>query len=270
MSDPKTPTDTLSRSLHAQAWIETYPLIDRQLSSLGLKAMSALAASSGDKVLDIGCGAGQTLSQLAEIVGVDGRVIGIDIAEPLLAIAAHRTRGLPGVSLIEADAQTVSLPSESVDAVYSRFGVMTFADPTEAFANFRRMLRPGGRLAFVCWQALDKNELDHLPLAASELPHTSDDAPFSFADPRVIDGVLRQAGFREIEISAHSERVSSGDLNAMMKVLLKVGSLGKIVRENPDLRAHAEPRLRTALATLGDPAQVNLTASVWIVTAKAP
>lgn len=231
MPDPSTPASPLSRALHARAWVEAYPLIDRQLSPLGLKAITALAPSSGATVLDIGCGAGQTLCQLAEIVGASGRVIGVDVAEPLLAIAAWRTRALPNVSLIEADAQTVSLPSGSADAIYSRFGVMGFSDPVAAFANFRRMLRPGGRLAFVCWQGLDMNELDSMPLAAAGIPGVRDNSPFSFADPRIIDNILGQAGFQGIEAHAHSERVSSGDLDAMTEVLLKVGSLGKIVQD---------------------------------------
>ncbi|MCF4130109.1 methyltransferase domain-containing protein [Methylobacterium sp. SyP6R] len=270
MLNPRTPVGPRSRSLHAQAWVEAYPLIDRQLSPLGLEAMAALAPSPGATVLDIGCGAGQTLGQLAEIVGASGQVIGVDVAQPLLAVAAQRTRSLPNVRVIEADAQTIDLPSGSADAVYSRFGVMGFADPVAAFTNFRRMLRPGGKLAFVCWQALDQNELDHLPLTAAGIPGVADDAPFSFADPRVIDGVLGQAGFDGIGFRAHNARVSSGDLDAMTAVLLKVGSLGKIVREHPTLRADAEPRLRAALAKLGDHALVSLTASVWIVTAYAP
>lgn len=161
----------------------------------------------------------------------------------------------------------VALPSGCADAIYSRFGVMGFSDPVAAFTNFHRIFRPGGRLAFVCWQALDKNELDHMPLAAVGLPGVRDDVPFSFADPRVILGVLGQAGFQGIDVRGHSERVSSGDLNAMTEVLLKVGSLGKIVREHLALRAEAEPRLRAALAKLGDAAKISLPASVWLVTA---
>jgi SAM-dependent methyltransferase len=264
LSNPPVPQ---SRLLHAQAWAETYTHIDRQLSPLGLKAIEALAPSLGAIVLDIGCGAGQTLGQLSEIVGAGGRVIGIDVARQLLSIAAQRTRSLDNVSLIEADAQTVGLTSGSVDAIYSRSGVMGFRDPVAAFANFHRMLKPGGKLAFVCWQALEDNELDSLPLSAAGLREAGDGAPFSFADPRVINDVLGRAGFRHIEIRAHRELVSSGDLDAMTEVLLKVGSLGKIVREHPGLREDAETRLRAALAKLGDPSQVKLNASVWVVTA---
>jgi SAM-dependent methyltransferase len=255
--------------LHATAWAEAYELIDLQLSPLGMKAIEALGPGSGERVLDIGCGAGQTLLQLAERVGTEGQVIGVDVAPLLLDIARRRTAPFAQVRLIEADAQSLDLPSTSMDAVFSRFGVMNFADPVAAFANFRRILKPSGRLAFSCWRSLAENELDRLPLAASGLEAAVDERPFSFADPDHIRRTLAAAGFSEIVIRPHDEKVSSGDLDAMTWVLLKVGPLGKIVRENPALQATAEPRLRTALGGLGDPSRVELSAAVWIVTARA-
>jgi SAM-dependent methyltransferase len=254
--------------LHAKAWAEAYDLIDLQLSPLGLRAIEALGLTSGGIVLDIGCGAGQTLLQLAERVGAQGQVIGVDIAPLLLEIAKRRTERLSQVRLIETDAQYLDLPSESSDAVFSRFGVMTFNDPVAAFANFRRILRPSGVLAFCCWRSLRENELDHLPLSAAGVESTIDESPFSFADPEGIRRTLKAAGFSDIIIQSHDEKVSSGDLDAMTSVLLKIGPLGKIVRENAALRATAEPRLREALAALGDPSRVQLLASVWIVTAR--
>ncbi len=255
--------------LHAKAWAEAYELIDLQLSPLGLRAIETLDLGAGDIILDIGCGAGQTLLQLAERVGAEGRVIGVDVAPLLLEIASRRTEPLSQVRLIQADAQSLDLSSESTDAVFSRFGVMSFDDPVAAFANFRRILRPSGTLAFTCWRSLEDNELDHLPLSAAGLQSSVDESSFSFADPEYIRGILEAAGFEEIVIQSHDEKVSSGDLDAMSWVLLKVGSLGKIVRENPALRATAEPLLRKTLAALGDASRVELLASVWIVTARA-
>lgn len=144
-----------------------------------------------------------------------------------------------------------------------------FQHPVAAFANFRRILRPSGALAFSCWRSLLENELDYLPLSAAGVQSTVDESPFSFADPEHIRRTLEAAGFSEIIIQPYDEKVSSGDLDAMACVLLKVGPLGKIVRENPALRATAEPLLREALAALGDPSRVHLLASIWIVTARA-
>lgn len=266
----KTSANLLSPDLlHAKAWAEAYELIDLQLSPLGLRAIEALGLGSGDIVLDIGCGAGQTLLQLAERVGTEGQVIGVDVAPLLLEIARHRTERLSQSRLIQADAQTLELPSESADAVFSRFGVMSFNDPVAAFANFRRILRPSGALAFACWRSLQENELDHLPLLAAGFQSAADESPFSFADPEHIRRTLQAAGFSDIVIHTHDEKVSAGDLDAMTWLLLKVGPLGKIVRENPALRASVEPPLREALAALGDPSRVQLLAAVWIVTARA-
>lgn len=260
---------TTSAELHAAAWAQIYEPIDRQLAPLGLQAIDALRPAVGDRVLDVGCGAGQTLLQLAERVGAEGRVIGVDLAPRLLKIADKRIRGYGQIALIEADAQTLDLPPAGLDAVYSRFGVMGFADPDAAFGNFRRMLKPAGRLAFCCWRALAENELDRFPLEAAGLQDKADSAPFSFADPVHIRHTLETAGFGDIAVDPFDAAVSCGSIDATMDVLLKVGALGKIVRETPELRSTVEPRLRAALLARGDPSAVTLGASVWIVTATA-
>lgn len=255
--------------LHEKAWAEAYELIDLQLSPLGLCAIEALGAGPGEVVLDIGCGAGQTLLQLAERVGAEGQVIGVDVAPLLVDIAKRRAELLSQVRLMQADAASLDLPAGSADAVFSRFGVMVFGDAVAAFANFHRILKPSGKLAFVCWRSLEENELDHFPLSAAGVGPAIDERPFSFADPEHIRRTLEASGFRAITIQPHDETVSSGDVDAMTSVLLKVGPLGKIIRENPALRTTAEPRLRGALSALGDPIMVQLRASVWIVSARA-
>ncbi len=269
MADHDSQTHPQSALLHALAWAENHDLIDRQLSPLGLAAMDRLSLASGAVVLDVGCGTGQTLLQLADRVRPDGQVIGVDVAPLLLDVARAHTRFVPQVQLIEADAQVLTLPTASVDAVYSRFGVMGFRDPVAAFANLRRILRPPGSLAFVCWRAPHENELDHLPLTAAGFAAPVDHTPFSLADPATIRHTLSDAGFTDITIAPHDEDVSSGNLDAMLQVLLKVGPLGRILREDPALHPKAAQRLRDALAKRGDPSSVHLQASVWIVTAKA-
>jgi SAM-dependent methyltransferase len=247
----------------------TADLLDRQLSPLGLPAIEALAPQPGDTILDIGCGAGQSTLQLADRVAPNGQVTGVDIAPAMLEIARRRAAGRTEITFIEADAQTLARPDRSIDAIFSRFGVMAFRDPIAAFANFRRMLKPSGRLAFVCWRALDENELDYLPLRAAGLEARLDPTPFSFAEPATIQTTLQSAGFGEIAVRAHDAMVSSGDLDAMLTVLLAVGPLGRIIRENPELRADAEPRVRAVLSARGNPAAVALNAATWVVTARA-
>jgi len=252
--------------LAGKARADVADLLDLQLSPLGLRAIEALSPQIGEAVLDVGCGAGQSVLQIADRVGPGGRVIGVDIAPPLLELARRRAVGRSQVEFMECDAQRLALPERSIDCVFSRFGVMAFQDPVAAFSNFRRMMNPSGRLAFVCWRALEENELDLLPLRAAGLEGWLDPTPFRFADSGTIRTTLQTAGFRQVAIQAHDEMVSSGDLDAMLVVLLSVGPLGKIIRENPDMRAAAEPRVRAALAARGNQAALN--AATWVVTAR--
>jgi hypothetical protein len=130
------------------------------------------------------------------------------------------------------------------------------------------MLKPSGRLAFVCWRSLQENELDVLPLQAAGLEGRSDPTPFSLAEPTAIRSTLGAAGFRRITIEAHDTMVTSGGLDAMLAVVLSVGPLGRIIRENPELRAAAEPRVRAALAQRETRAVVALNAATRVVTAR--
>ena len=258
-----------SRSLAENAWAAVREPLDRQLSPLGLRAMVALDPKPGERVLDVGCGAGQTVVQLAEAVGPAGEVVGIDIAPLLLEIARERAATHANVSFIEGDAQTSCLQAEGFDAIFSRFGVMAFGDPVEAFGNLHQAMKPDGRLAFVCWRSLTENELDLLPLRAAGLEGAVDMTPFAFEDPARVRGVLRAAGFDEIAVEPHEQNVGSGGLEAMLSVVMTVGPLGKILREAPSLRDNAEEPVRRALAACEGADGVTLKAATWIVTARA-
>jgi hypothetical protein len=122
---------------------------------------------------------------------------------------------------------------------------------------------------------MEENQLDILPLTAASahlppMPAHDPDAPgpFAFANPLRVRSILEKAGFREIEITAHDEQVGSGDLNTMLAVCSRVGALGKILRENPELRAAALPAVRSALAAHEGPDGVRLNAATWVVTAR--
>lgn len=253
-------SDSLSRSSPSSC-------ADRQLSPFGLAAIDALAPVPGETILDIGCGAGQSVLQLAERVGPDGQVVGVDIAAPLLALARQRATGFGQVRVIEANVASLDLPDACADAMFSRFGVMRFADRVAAFAHFHRLLKPSGRLAFVCWRSLAENELDLLPLAAAGLEADADAAAFAFAKPAVTRRVLGAAGFADVAIAPHDRAASCGGLAEAVAVLLKLGALGKIVRETPGLCDAVEPRLRAALEPRVTSNGVALGAAVWIVTA---
>jgi SAM-dependent methyltransferase len=263
--------------LRVAAWAEIRDLLELQLAPLGRRALAALARRPGESVLDIGCGGGETALQLARLVARHGKVVGVDLSAAVLAFARRAAEGCERVRFIQADAQVFPFEQAAFDAAFSRFGVMFFADPVAAFVNIRRCLRASGRLAFVCWRALEENALDVVPLRAAS-PHlppqpalVSDaPGPFAFADPVRLRSILERAGFVEIEITAHDERVGSGDLDRMLAVCTRVGALGKILRERPELRAAVLPAVRSALAACDGPDGVRLNAATWIVTAIAP
>jgi SAM-dependent methyltransferase len=261
--------------LRVAAWAEVREALELQLAPLGRRALAALAPRPGESVLDIGCGGGETALELARAVGPRGTVVGVDLSAAVLAFAQRAAGGCEHVRFIQADAQVFPFEPASFDAAFSRFGVMFFADPVAAFANIRRSLRPNGRLAFVCWRALEENPLDMLPLSAAS-PHlppqpTHDrqaPGPFAFASADRVRGILEAARFSEIEMAAHDQRVGSGDLDTMLTVCSRVGALGKILRENPELRAAALPAVRAALAAHDGPDGVTLNAATWLVTAR--
>jgi len=218
--------------VRVSAWAEVREPLELQLAPLGRRALAALAPHPGESVLDIGCGGGETALDLARSVAPDGTVVGVDLSAAVLAFARRAAKGCERVRFVQADAQVFPFEPASFDAAFSRFGVMFFADPTAAFVNIRRSLRPNGRLAFVCWRALEENPLDIVPLraASAHLPpqpaHDPDaPGPFAFANPDRVRGILERAGFGEIEITARDEKVGSGDLDTMLAVCSQVGAL---------------------------------------------
>jgi len=257
------------------AWAEVRQPLELQLAPLGRHALAALAPQPGESILDIGCGGGETALDLARAVAPDGRVVGVDLSAAVLAFAQRAAKGCERVRFVQADAQVCPFVPASFDAAFSRFGVMFFIDPIAAFINIRRSLRPNGRLAFVCWRALEENPLDIVPLraASAHLPtqpaHDPDGpGPFAFGNPDRARGILEGAGFRKIEITARDEEVGSGDVDTMLAVCSRVGALGKILRESPALRAAALPTVRSALAAHDGPNGVKLKAATWVVTAQ--
>jgi SAM-dependent methyltransferase len=268
---------TLSQDeIRVGAWAEIREPLELQLAPLGRRALEALAPLPGESVVDIGCGGGETVVDLARAVAPDGTVVGIDLSAAVLEFARRAAKGCERVRFVHADAQVFTFEPASFDAAFSRFGVMFFDDPTAAFINICRSLRPNGRLAFVCWRALEENTLDILPLraASAHLPpqpaHDPDaPGPFSFSSAKRVRGILERAGFKGIEITAHDQQVGSGDLETMLAVCSRAGALGKILRENPKLRAAALPAVRAALAAHDGPDGVRLNAATWIVTARA-
>ncbi len=258
-------------------WVADVEQLDTMLAPLGLAVVARAAPRTGERVIDVGPGLGQTLLQLAEKVGPTGSVLGVDISTPMLDGARARVRaaGVTHVSLLNADAQTHSFAPASADLLFSRFGVMFFLEPVAAFANLAKALRPGGRFAFVCWQALAKNVWMTEPLAAVAkhvtLPAPGDPhapGPFAFADAERTRGILERAGFRDVRFESLTGDIRIGkDLDQATQIASDVGAAGRVLREAPEgARKAAIAAIRETLATRVTANGVSLPYAAWIVT----
>jgi SAM-dependent methyltransferase len=265
--------------LAGERWAQHQAVIDRALEPFGEAALDRLRCSVGERILDVGCGAGETVLAIARRLEGSGQVIGVDLSRPLLSRARARAEGLANVSFIEADASGCEFPS-SFDAVFSRFGVMFFADPVLAFRNLRGSLKRSGRLAFVCWQALQDNAWCSIPLAAARqilpdppaLPVPGGPGPFAFADPRHIRRSLSAAGFSQIDVASFHAPVilSEEGLDAAIDFTLRIGPVSRFIAEqSPDICREVRQRLRSALASAATATTVTLDGAAWLVTARA-
>jgi SAM-dependent methyltransferase len=170
---------------------------DQEMRRHNERLREAAALQPGERVLDVGCGAGQTSLEAAR---AGGKVLGVDVSHRMLERARRRAEG--DVEFVLADAQTHPFVPASFDVAISRCGLMFFADPAAAFANIRRALRPGGRLAGLIWQRYEDNEW------ATAL--NVDPAPFSLGDRRATRRLLERAGFRRVRFEDVRERVFYG------------------------------------------------------------
>lgn len=263
-----------------QTWVKMNAALDRQLEPIGAAMLERAGLHPGQKVLDIGCGAGATSRQAAAAVGPDGSVLGVDISEPLLELARERSADFTNLDFLLGDAQTQGFGAKAFDRAISRFGVMFFDDPTAAFANLRRACRPNARLCFACWRAPEENPWLTLPMqAAGPLlpPQPPADSrapgPFAFADARRLRDVIPGAGWRELLIEPLDVKVGGADLEETTTLMVRVGPLGRAIRDagpTPELMAAVTDAVRESLRPFIGPDGLSAMPSAsWIVTARA-
>jgi SAM-dependent methyltransferase len=261
-------------------WTSLQEVMDPTLAPLGEAAMDALSIASGDRVIEIGCGCGGTTLELARRVGAAGRVLGVDVSEPMLARAAERVAAsgdLP-VDLELADAAAHEFPAAAFDAVFSRFGVMFFIDPAAAFANIRSALRPGGRLGFVCWRTLKENPWATIPIDVAtnyvdppQRAGPEDPGPFSFRDPDRIRRILGTAGFEAIEVAPLNIALDYGTtLEGATMMTMRLGPISNAILEAPeDIQRKIADDMAEALRPKLGADGVFLDSGCWVVTANA-
>jgi len=251
-----------------EAWVAQQDRMDIQLAPLGDAVMAALAVQHGERVLDVGCGAGTTTAELARL---GARATGTDISAPLIARARQRHREC---EFVLADSQTQSFTG--FDAVFSRFGVMFFDDPVAAFANLARAVAPTGRLAFVCWRSVRDNPLFTAPLAAAATagipipapgdPHAP--GPFAFADPDRVARILGDAGWRDVAITPHNIAIGGNPVADSVELALHIGPLARLLRDHPQAHDRAIDAVREELARHVSDGKVMMPSATWIVTAQ--
>ena len=270
----------------AARWVAIAASIERQLAPVSDVLFAAAGLRPGERVLDVGCGAGPTTRQAASAVGPSGAVVGIDIAQAMLDAAAAEAAP-PGAAAIEwlrADVATWEPDRRPFDAVISRFGVMFFSDPGAAFTNLRRATAPGGRLCVAVWAPRGECPLFEVPLEAALAvlgPGNHPDVPapdagaYSFGDPDAVRALLSSAGWTDIAWQPHrlQFRLGGGVVpEDAAETAMTVGPT-RIVTEglDEDRRGAVREEIARALGEhVDEHGHVVLDGTVGIVTAVLP
>ena len=267
-------------------WIEYRDIVAEGLRDHGESALAANPPKEGDRVLDIGCGLGDTTVRLAGLVGAAGHAHGVDVAERMIetAIEEAAEAGLENVSFATCDVEVTKF-DQTFDYAFSRMGTMFFANPVAALRNVREALVPGGLLNMVVWRRKLDNEFMHrAELVVAEYldePEESDvprcgPGPFSMANADTVTDVLDHAGYEDIRLARQDLPYKIGnDLEHAVAFNMALGPAAEVLRmwgdRVDDIRPKIADDLRAALADfVVDGGAVVAPASTWAVTARAP
>lgn len=265
-------------------WAANIERLDRMLQDFGDAAIAAAAPRSGERVIDIGSGSGTSSFALARLTGRGGQVLGVDISRQLVALAESLATQDQPVKFLCADAEVSALPPAHFDLLFSRFGVMFFDDPVAAFGHMRHSLKPGGRMAFVCWRGAAENDWVRLPIAAIrdivEVAPADPEAPgpFAFGNRDRLERILTAAGFADVAIAPFDAVIPYGSgetreqaVDDALDMAFEVGPLSRALADQPDdIRARAASAVRAALAQRPGETSVMIDGAAWIVTARNP
>ena len=267
-------------------FVQYRDLIVHGLAAHGEVALAAHPPKAGDRVLDIGCGFGDTTQRLAGLVGPGGEAVGVDVAKPFVeaSIAEARAAGVENVRFLEGDVQVMDLPGP-FDYAFTRMGIMFFANPVAAMRNVRQALAPGGRFVGVVWRRkLDNPWLHRAEQVVDqylEEPEETDEptcgpGPFSMANADTVSEQLTIAGFEQISLRRCDLPIKIGnDLDHAVQFNMALGPAAEVIRlaaeEAEKIRPKLEGELRDALREFGQGADgVTAQASTWIISATAP
>ena len=262
-----------------ERWAAEQETTDALVRPFGDAALAAARVKAGERVLDVGCGCGDTSLVLAGAAGPAGSVLGLDVSAPMLAVAAKRAARFANLSFAEGDASQAELPGP-FDLLYSRFGVMFFDQSEAAFRHLRGAMKTGGRLAFVCWQLARDNPWATLPAlaarqAAELAPAAADPhapGPFAFGDAERVKGMLERAGWTDPGAKAFEAPMRLGSsARSAAEAAARIGPASRVVREAapeklPAILDAIEAALRPHAAADGS---IALPGRTWIITAQA-
>jgi SAM-dependent methyltransferase len=258
-----------------RAWVDSQELLDQTLKPFETLLVEAVAAGSRSRVLDVGCGTGTTTLAVARRLGAKGRCVGIDISEPMLAAARARAeRDGIAAGFIGANAQDYAFEPAGFDMIISRFGVMFFDDPVQAFANLRRATRDDGECRFIAWRSAAENpfmttaERAAAPLLPN-LPGRRPDGPgqFAFAHRDRVRTILVESGWTAIDISPINVDCTLPE-QELVRYLTRLGPVGLALQDADDkTRARVVETVRAAFDSYVHGAEVRFTAACWMCRA---
>lgn len=260
-------------------WAANADRFERGGTPYRARLLDAAAPAPGERVLEIGCGAGRLARECARAVGPGGRVVGADLSAAMLTVARARAtdEGLDNVDFVQADAQVHDFGrGEPFDAVISQFGVMFFADPVAAFANIARAVRPGGRLLVMVWQDLAHNDwaltMRTVLGAGRQLPEPppGGPGPFSWADPETAERVLDAGGWHDRTIEAVAGDFNVGpDVDEAFAFIRGMGITTSLLADlDEPTKERTLGELRAVLAEHVTPAGVVFASAAWLVSAR--
>jgi SAM-dependent methyltransferase len=269
-----------------EIWTEYREIVAEGVSGHGERALAANPPPAGDRVLDIGCGLGDTTVRLAGLVGPAGNAHGVDVAERMIerAIEESAAAGIENVSYAACDVEVTKL-DRTFDYAYSRMGTMFFANPVRALGNVREALVPGGLLNMVVWRRkLDNVFMHRAELVVEEYLDEPDESyaprcgpgPFSMANADTVTDVLVHAGFEDVRLARQDLPYKIGnDLEQAVAFNLALGPAAEVLRmwgdRVDDIRPQIAASLREALAGyVVDDGAVVAPSSTWAVTARVP
>jgi SAM-dependent methyltransferase len=256
--------------------------VERRVRAANDLLLARSAVARGETVLEVGCGTGAATLPLAEAVGDSGRVVGIDLSEPMLAVARRNVAesGRRNISLLHADAQVYGFEPDSFDLIASRFGVMFFSDPVAAFRNLAGGAKPGGRLCFICWAPLEDNPqwlipyevaVRHLGPPAPKPPHAP--GPMAFSDSDYVRSFLGAAGFEGVQIDRETANIFGSTPQEEAEHACLMGPPGRLIDEKqPDdaTRQVIRREMEEAFAAHAKGKEMALLATMFLVTAHRP